>query len=176
MATRPEDWEAIKTLFEAALDQDSGQRTLFLRERCADPTLRAEVERLLAEHEQAGTFLSIPAIDGLPLGSQASASPQKLPTGNLLAGRFRIVRFIAAGGMGEVYEAEDLELRDHVAIKIIRPEVLSVPSAVERFKREVHLARKVTHPNVCRIFDLFRHRAETEGAQDTAVRRKLARR
>ena len=60
--------------------------------------------------------------------------------------------------MGEVYEAEDLELREHVAIKLIRPEVLAIyADAPERFKREVRLAKQVTHPNVCRIFDMFRH-------------------
>jgi eukaryotic-like serine/threonine-protein kinase len=78
----------------------------------------------------------------------------------VLAGRFRIVRFIAGGGMGEVYEAEDQELRERVAVKIIRQEILAQPNAVARFKREVYLARKITHPNVCRIFDLFRHKPD----------------
>ena len=57
--------------------------------------------------------------------------------------------------MGEVYEAEDLELKgDHVAIKTILPAIAGNKEAVEQFKREIQLARKVTHPNVCRIFDL----------------------
>jgi serine/threonine protein kinase/tetratricopeptide (TPR) repeat protein len=94
---------------------------------------------------------------------------QRLSKGDLLAGRFRIVRFIAGGGMGEVYEAQDQELRERVAVKIIRPEVLAQPNAVTRFKREVQLARKVTHPNVCRIFDLFRHKSDTGRAQDETV-------
>jgi hypothetical protein len=77
--------------------------------------------------------------------------------GELLAGRFTIVRFIARGGMGEVYEAEDRELRERVALKTIRPEIAGDPRAIERFKREIHLSRQVTHPNVCRIYDLFHH-------------------
>ena len=158
MATRPQNWEAIKALFDAALEEDSTQRSAFLKERCADASVCAEVERLLAEHDQAGTFLSTPALDDFPLPSVASS--QRLFEGEVLAGRFRIVRFIAGGGMGEVYEAEDQELRERVAIKIIRPEILSQPNAVARFKREVHLARKVTHSNVCRIFDLFRHKSD----------------
>ena len=86
--------------------------------------------------------------------------------GETLAGRYRIVRFLAQGGMGEVYEAEDLELRQNVALKTISAQAGDVdPGAVERFKREIALARSVTHPNVCRIFDLGRHRAATpEGA------------
>ena len=74
---------------------------------------------------------------------------------DLLAGRYRIVRFIARGGMGEVYEAEDLELGERVALKTMRADVArTTERAIERFKREIQLARKVTHPNVCRIFDL----------------------
>src|SRR6185295_9021886 len=69
-----------------------------------------------------------------------------------VAGRYRVVRFIARGGMGEVYEVEDLELRERVALKTVRPEVARDAIAIERFRREIQLARKVTHPNVCRIF------------------------
>ena len=72
-------------------------------------------------------------------------------------GRYRILRFIARGGAGEVYEAEDLELRSRVALKAIRRDHGSragaSPAAIERFKREINLARQVTHPNVCRIYE-----------------------
>ena len=167
MATRPQNWEAIKALFEAALEEDFARRSSFLEERCADPSLRVEVERLLSEHEQARSFLSTPLLGDFPF--QGGRPSQRLQDGAVLAGRFRIIRFIAAGGMGEVYEAEDQELRDRVAIKIISPEILNQPNAVARFKREVHLARKVTHPNVCRIFDLFRHKAEGGSGQQDIV-------
>jgi tRNA A-37 threonylcarbamoyl transferase component Bud32/TolB-like protein len=80
-----------------------------------------------------------------------------LPEGEVLAGRFRIVRFIARGGMGEVYEAEDQVLKERVALKTIRPDVASDERTMERFLREVHLARSVTHPNVSRTFDVFHH-------------------
>ena len=121
---------------------------------------------MLSEHEQARSFLSTPALEDFSLQTEVTAPTQRLSEGELLAGRFRIIRFIAAGGMGEVYEAEDQELREQVAIKIIRPEILNQPNAVARFKREVHLARKVTHPNVCRIFDLFRDKSES-GQEET---------
>ncbi|HEX7181858.1 MAG TPA: tetratricopeptide repeat protein [Thermoanaerobaculia bacterium] len=71
-----------------------------------------------------------------------------------IAERYRVVRFIARGGMGEVYEVEDLVLHDRVALKTVRAEAAGDGMAVERFKREIQLARKVTHPNVCRIFDI----------------------
>jgi tetratricopeptide (TPR) repeat protein len=88
--------------------------------------------------------------------SSLSAHAPVFVTGDLLAKRFRIVRFLGRGGMGEVYEAEDLELEEHVAIKVLSNEIASSPDALDRFKREIQLARKVTHPNVCRTFDLIR--------------------
>jgi len=81
----------------------------------------------------------------------------ELALGELLAGRFRIVHFLGRGGMGEVYEAEDEEIHGRVALKTVRAEIARSPVALERFAREVHLARKVTHPNVCRIFDISHH-------------------
>jgi serine/threonine protein kinase len=88
---------------------------------------------------------------------KAPAAVPRLGDGRLLAGRFRIIRFLARGGMGEVYEAEDLELGEHVALKTIRPDIAGGDQPLARFKREIQLARKVTHPNVCRIFDVFHH-------------------
>ena len=79
-------------------------------------------------------------------------------TGDVVAFRFRIVRYLARGGMGELYEAEDLELRERVALKTILPSITENERSIDLFKREVHLARQVTHPNVCRIYDVFRHR------------------
>src|SRR5579871_101189 len=75
----------------------------------------------------------------------------------ILAKRFEIIRFIAKGGMGEVYEALDKELNERVALKTVRLEFAQRESTLERFKREIQLARRVTHPNVCRTFDVFRH-------------------
>jgi tetratricopeptide (TPR) repeat protein/tRNA A-37 threonylcarbamoyl transferase component Bud32/TolB-like protein len=105
------------------------------------------------------------AVTTPPTGAPA-APPQgpALADGTLLAGRWRIVRFLARGGMGEVYEAEDAELRERVALKTIHPAVASQPASLERFKREIHLARKVTHPNVCRLFEFGTHVADDGAA------------
>jgi len=81
--------------------------------------------------------------------------------GDVLAGRFRVERFLASGGMGEIYEAEDLELGGRVALKTIRAHVASDERVMRRFRREVRLARMVTHPNVCRIFEAFTHASTT---------------
>jgi eukaryotic-like serine/threonine-protein kinase len=89
--------------------------------------------------------------------SKSSALNSGYAKGQILAERFRILRFVARGGMGEVYEAEDLELNERVALKTVRFEMADNERVIERFKREIQLGRKVTHPNVCRTFDVFRH-------------------
>lgn len=81
------------------------------------------------------------------------AHPARFSPGNVLANRYRIVTLLGRGGMGEVYEAEDLELREHVALKAMAPDLVASEQATSRFRREMQLARKVTHPNVCRVFD-----------------------
>src|SRR5438132_10757898 len=92
----------------------------------------------------------------VPMSAEAiAAATERAPElgpGTVLADRYRIVRFLARGGMGAVYEAEDRELGVTVALKTIRPDIAWAASAIERFKREIQLARAVTHPGVCRIF------------------------
>lgn len=88
----------------------------------------------------------------------------ELAPGEMVAGRYRIVAPLGAGAMGEVYEAEDLELGAPVAIKLLLPAASDAGEVAARFRREVLLARRVTHPNVCRIFDLGVHRAGDDGA------------
>ena len=110
-----------------------------------------DTEETRKARESAQTTQS-PAAAGGGTALTLTFSPNEL-----IAGRYRIVRFIGQGGMGEVYEAEDLELRERVALKTVRPEIAQDEKAIERFKREIHLARKVTHPNVCRVFDLTYH-------------------
>ena len=86
------------------------------------------------------------------------AASRALLDGEVVAGRYRVVRFIARGGMGEVYEVHDTELAENVALKTIRAEIAGDEAALQRFKRELQLSRKLSHPNVCRLFDLGRHR------------------
>ena len=91
---------------------------------------------------------------------------QTFRTGDVLCDRFAVTRFIARGGMGELYEAEDRLLGDRVALKTIRPEIALDHRAHQRFRREVQLARRVTHPNICRIFDVFHSDAIDRGNGD----------
>jgi serine/threonine protein kinase/tetratricopeptide (TPR) repeat protein len=86
--------------------------------------------------------------------------------GSILVSRFRILRMLGRGGMGEVYEAEDLVLKENVALKTLLPQIATDEHFRARFRREVLLARKVTHPNVCRIFDVFGDTPEPEHGGD----------
>jgi hypothetical protein len=74
--------------------------------------------------------------------------------GDLLAERYRIVSLLGVGGMGEVYRADDLTLDQPVALKFLPPALGAKPQWLERFHNEVRMSRQVTHPNVCRVFDI----------------------
>jgi eukaryotic-like serine/threonine-protein kinase len=91
-----------------------------------------------------------------PGAPETSAAPELIP-GQVLAGRWHVVRFLAQGGMGAVYEAEDLKLGGRVALKTLRRQLAAEAAAAERFRREILLSRRVTHANVCRIFDFGEH-------------------
>jgi eukaryotic-like serine/threonine-protein kinase len=154
-------WERAKEIFEDAADLSGAEREACLRDGCrGDAALRAEVERLLEGHDRAGDFLAAPAFYLSPSGEEDSdppATPAFSP-GEVISGRFEIIRCLGRGGMGEVYEARDSELGERVALKTIRAQISSDSRTLARFKQEIQLARRVTHPNVCRIFDIEWHR------------------
>jgi serine/threonine protein kinase/tetratricopeptide (TPR) repeat protein len=83
--------------------------------------------------------------------------------GDLICDRYEVIRFIARGGMGEVYEVDDRELRTRIALKTVTLSRASSDRQINRFRQEIQLARKVTHPNVCRVFDLGHHKHESHG-------------
>ena len=101
--------------------------------------------------------LSFPANPGSPPSRAGLPGTGRFEPGQVIGGRFTVVRYIDRGGMGEVYEVEDRFLQDiRVALKMIRPEVAGDSGSSRRFEREVLLARKVTHPNLCPIYDIAR--------------------
>jgi len=102
------------------------------------------------------------AVSGAPSGWSRPAQPAShaagvsapLQPGSVLGGRYEILQMLGEGGMGAVYKARDREVDRLVALKVIRPELASQPEVLRRFKQELILARKVTHKNVIRIFDI----------------------
>ncbi len=142
-------WERLKDLFEAALEHAPAERGAYVSRVCSsDQDLQHELEFLLDQHEQIGDFLE-PA-------EQKSLS-QIFSPGQIVADRFKILEFVGRGGMGEVYEAEDQDLKERIALKTIRPELAADQRSVRRLIQEIQSARRVTDPHVCRVHDLARH-------------------
>src|SRR5712691_10536284 len=74
--------------------------------------------------------------------------------GRMLGGRYRLIREIARGGMGAVWEAEDTLLDRHVAVKLLHPQYADDPEFLERFRREARAAARLSHPNIVPIYDV----------------------
>jgi len=141
----------ISTLVDSTFDLSLKELRSFLDRECPDdPGLRAEVERRVLERSTI-TRLSIPV---------PGRFSQSLSVGDVIADRYRIIRLIGRGGMGEVYAADDLLLNERVALKTLRGDLAGDEALLPRFHQEISIARKVTHPNVCRIFEVGIHRAE----------------
>lgn len=141
-------WKRIEELFAAARPLTGEKRLAFLKEHCEQ------------DEDLFNQVLSLLDIDTKPGLLDSKITLTAVRISQVIADRFRIVRLLGAGGMGDVYEAEDLRLHDRVALKITHPEIASDTGIVERFKREILLAKRVTHANVCRIHDLGFDRSE----------------
>ncbi len=160
----PERHAHIKELFLAACRMPPKQRPDWLDERCGDDAdLRAEVERLLDQHSDDLTIdppdAQTPEFGDShrPTGSSTSNSALdsiRYHSGDVVANRYRIVSRLGAGGMGVVYRADDLVLGQTVALKFLAPEYAKNPMWLSRFRQEVSLARQITHPCICRVFDI----------------------
>ncbi len=150
----PELWERLKPLYSAALELPEQGRSGYVEQMCAgDAELARELHALIHANGSAANTLDSP-LAGFSLFGPIRYTT--LEPGTVLAGRFRIVRHLGSGGMGDVYEAVDLQLEQgRIALKTLRPEIAGNPHALARFKAEVLLARKITGPNICRIHELY---------------------
>jgi len=99
--------------------------------------------------------LNAPTRTSAPSGVHATPAPGRFLPGAVLADRYRIHGLLGAGGMGEVYRADDLKLGQVVALKFLPEGVERDPGRLARFLQEVKIARQVSHPNVCRVYDVL---------------------
>ena len=127
-----------------------------------DPAARAslaETEPLLHEGETLiAPIGTTPHETGT--GALSTVGGMSGMSGPLLANRYEILGLIGVGGMGSVYRARDRELEELVALKMLRKDLVSTPGILDRFRREVKLARRVTHRNVARVFDIGEHQGD----------------
>jgi len=90
-----------------------------------------------------------------PLTAETLETPkEELTTGSTFAGRYQIIEELGKGGMGKVYKAHDTEIKEKVALKLLKPEIAADKKTIERFQNELKFARKISHRNVCRMYDL----------------------
>ncbi len=143
--------ERAKDVFLAALDRPADVRRAYVAEVCGtDAALASEVESLLKFHEETGSAPVADTTTGHPDAARESVG-EPFNSGDVFAGRYRMVSRLGRGGMGDVWRADDLVLETPVALKLIR----STGSAARaQILNEVRLARQITHPAVCRVFDV----------------------
>ena len=149
-------WELLSDLLAEASDRPRESWRSFLESRTDDRDLVDEVLSLLDVPVPEGEI----SIRELPswVGEEQDtpAVEPRLQPGDVVDGRFVVEKFVGRGGMGEVYAAQDETLRVRVALKILHPDLAEEEAYLSRFKREIGLAREITHPNVARVFDIGR--------------------
>jgi serine/threonine protein kinase/TolB-like protein/Tfp pilus assembly protein PilF len=160
----PERWHHIKEVYYGALDLPPGERYSFIDSACAgDESARQEVSQLITAYEETGEFLAVPAFE-VAARSLADSQPEGLVEGQSIS-HYSVIRSLGAGGMGEVYLAEDTRLRRRVALKLLPASFTSDSERVRRFEREAHAASSLNHPNVCTIHEVV----ETEDGRPSIV-------
>ncbi len=181
-ATNAERHVRVRELFLAACEHSAADRQAFLADACGDDDeLRKEIESLLSHHEddseKRAAGATMPTVPDLASGTRPGRRARtRFETGDVFAGRYRIVAELGRGGMGEVLRAHDLVLDEPVAIKLLnrgdlrsrhdgdstatlRHDGRAGRAQLTALLNEVRMARQVTHPNVCRVFDF----GEAEG-------------
>jgi eukaryotic-like serine/threonine-protein kinase len=149
----PERWQRIKELVASCLECAPTEWSGFLDGACAgDDSLRREVELLLASHEEEPDFMERPAV------SEVAAEILKDDRCRQQAGRmlnhYTVLRWIGAGGMGEVYLAEDTRLGRKVAIKLLPDKFTGDEERLRRFEHEACAASTLNHPNILTIYEV----------------------
>lgn len=171
---KPDHWRKVDELFAAALEREPHERAAFLANACgADEDLRREVEKMLSFDERAEDFIKTDVFDlaarlitqpqtdrETPQSTSDSIDDARFIPGDILSERYRIVGLLGRGGMGEVYRADDLKLKQPVALKFLPATLTSDGAALARFYKEVSVARQISHRHVCRVYDVAEYQGE----------------
>ena len=167
----------ITSIFHAAIEREADERAAFLNEACAgDASLRREVEALVAAHNSAGSFIASPAYER---GAELLAGERDGSLAGQSFGQYRLLSLLGAGGMGEVYLAEDTRLDRRVALKVLPSHLTTDQTQVGRFQQEARAASALNHPNIVTIYEINEaagtHYIATEYIEGMTLRSRLAR-
>lgn len=146
----PERYQLICDIFAEAKDLPPADRRIFIETKCAeDEDLRKEVKAMLAADEDSGEFIEHTALEA---AAEILADEQSQDKIGRVIGHYKIVAPLGAGGMGEVWLAEDARLKRRVALKLLSAAPTEDFSI--RFEQEAHAASALNHPNIITIFDI----------------------
>jgi eukaryotic-like serine/threonine-protein kinase len=149
-----ERWQKVKNIFDKAVELAPAERKVFIDEACeSDDGLRSDVEGLLESFDDSESFLERPAAAEV---ASVIVEPKDLEAGKSF-GRYKIIELLGAGGMGEVYLAEDSTLGRRVAIKILNEKFAKNESNLKRFTQEAKAASGLNHPNILVIHEIGEH-------------------
>ncbi|HXI90157.1 MAG TPA: protein kinase [Blastocatellia bacterium] len=148
----PERWQKIESLLHDALERAPAERAAFLDQAClGDEDIHREVKSLLASSDQADEFLKSPAFED---AAQLVGDTRNNSMLGQRLGFYQILSLLGAGGMGEVYLAEDRRLGRKVALKVLPAFFTRNEERVQRFKQEARAASALNHPNVATIYEI----------------------
>src|SRR5215208_5687854 len=149
-------WQKIRPILDRALELSPEERSTWLDTACAaEPALRAEIEQLLKADAETGLLDASPlTFLHLVTGQRDRGTDVRFLPGAVLGDRYRVVSLLGRGGMGEVYRADDLKLGQPVALKFLPTRMRERPDLLDRLLKEARIARQVSHPNVCRVYDV----------------------
>src|SRR5262249_49622225 len=156
-------------------EREASQRAAYLAVACrGDEALRREVEMLISGHEQAGDFIETPAFE--VAAAVLSEERRQLHAGQEI-GPYRIVAPLGAGGVGEVYLAEDKRLDRKLALKLLPAEFTKDEKRLRRFEQEARAASALNHPNIITIYEIGRvddlHYIATEFVAGQTLRQQM---
>ena len=173
----PERWKIIEDLFHQCLDMSPEARAAFLADHCgSDADLRNQVEALVNSASKQFTVVE----DRIVKAAQdfvAAGTTSTIAAGRMIA-HYEILSWLGAGGMGEVYLAQDTRLKRKVAIKLLKPAMSDDERGLRRFEQEALAASALNHPNILTIFEFGNEQGTryiaAEYVDGETLRRKLA--